>query len=55
MAQTESEISTKRVRRMLGLGLDSWNNLMTAFLGIGALAGVIVGVKQPMLDWKRKK
>jgi hypothetical protein len=31
---------------MLGLGLDSWNNLMTAFLGIGALAGVIVGVSQ---------
>lgn len=27
---------------MLGLSLDSWNNIMVAFLGIGAAAGLIV-------------
>lgn len=31
---------------MLGLDLDSWNNLLSLFLGIGALAAVAVGVSQ---------
>jgi hypothetical protein len=29
---------------MLGLDLDTWNNLMIACLGLGALAAVIVGI-----------
>ena len=29
---------------MLGLDLDSWNTLMVSFLGIGAIAAVVVGI-----------
>lgn len=29
---------------MFGLGLDSWNNLVVVFLGIGAIAAIFVGI-----------
>jgi hypothetical protein len=44
MAQIVSATVSKGKRRMLGLGLDSWNNIMIASLAFGALAAVIVGV-----------
>jgi hypothetical protein len=44
MAQIENTNVSKEVRRMLGLGLDSWNSLLVIFLGIGALAALVVGV-----------
>jgi hypothetical protein len=43
-AQIENEIFSKRVRRMFGLSLDTWNNIMVASLGIGAGAAFIVVV-----------
>jgi hypothetical protein len=39
---TNSDFS-KRVRRMLGLGLDSWNNILLFFLAITAVAAAFVG------------
>jgi hypothetical protein len=44
MAQTEKTNFSNKERRMFGLGLDFWNNLMVGFLGIGAIAAVIVGI-----------
>jgi hypothetical protein len=44
MAQIENTNFPKKVRRMLGLALDSWNNLMVLSLGLGAIAAVIVGI-----------
>jgi hypothetical protein len=44
MAQIEKEIFSKRVRRMLGLGLNSWNTVIVVFLSVGAVAAVIVVV-----------
>jgi hypothetical protein len=44
MAQTENTTFSKTVRRMFGLSLDTWNNIMLVFLGIGALAAVVVVV-----------
>jgi|SRR5580704_11078636 hypothetical protein len=35
---------SKKVRRMLGLDLDSWNNLMVASLAFGAFAAVFLGI-----------
>jgi hypothetical protein len=35
---------SKKATRMFGLGLDSWNNLVVVFLGIGAIAAIIVGI-----------
>jgi hypothetical protein len=43
-AHTESAIIAKMVGRMWGLSLDSWNNLIVAFLALGGLAAVAVGV-----------
>ncbi len=42
--QIESAISSKRERRMFGLSLDSWNNLMVGFLLMAAAFGVLAGV-----------
>jgi hypothetical protein len=43
-AQSESTNTTPEGRRMiLGLGLDSWNNLIVWFLLIGAGFGVLAG------------
>lgn len=44
MAQIEKQTFSKKVRRMFGLGLDSWNNLVVVFLAIGAIAAIIVGI-----------
>jgi len=44
MAQTENTAFSKKVSRMFGLSLATWNNIMLVFLGIGALAAVIVVV-----------
>jgi hypothetical protein len=44
MAQIESAPASKGERRMLGFGLDAWNNIMIASLAFGALAAVVVGV-----------
>jgi hypothetical protein len=43
-AQIENTTFSKKVRRMLGLSLETWNNIMVMFLGIGAFAAVMVGV-----------
>jgi hypothetical protein len=43
---TENTDVSSGVRRMLGLGLDSWNNVMALALAIGAFAAVVVGVSQ---------
>src|ERR1700747_704829 len=59
---TNSDFS-KRVRRMLGLGLDSWNNVLLFFLAITAVAASFVGfstyatiklAKQEAADSKRE-
>jgi cell division protein FtsB len=59
---TNSDFS-KRVRRMLGLGLDSWNNILLFFLAITAVAAAFVGfstyatiqlAKQEAADSKRE-
>lgn len=42
--QTKSETRANGVRRMWGLSLDSWNNVIVAFLSVGAAAAVIVGI-----------
>jgi hypothetical protein len=44
MAHTEGAATSRREKRMLGLGLDAWNNIMIASLAFGALAAVIVGL-----------
>jgi len=44
IAQIENTTFSKKVRRMLGLSLETWNTVMVASLGIGAAAAVIVGV-----------
>lgn len=44
MAQIDKATISKKVSRMLGLDLNSWNNLMVAFLTIGALAAAVVVV-----------
>jgi hypothetical protein len=44
MAQIENTTFSKMVRRMLGLGLDAWNNIMLLFLGVGGIAAVGVGI-----------
>jgi hypothetical protein len=44
MAHINSATFSKKVREMLGLDLDSWNNMLVASLAIAAAAAVIVGV-----------
>lgn len=44
MAHIENATFSKKVRRMFGLSLDTWNNIMVVFLGLGALAALIVVV-----------
>jgi len=44
IAQIENTNFSKKVRRMFGLGLDSWNDLVVVFLAIGAIAAIIVGI-----------
>jgi hypothetical protein len=43
-AHTENNTASKKVRRMFGLDLDAWNAVMVSFLGIAAIAAVVVGV-----------
>ncbi|MBM3731902.1 MAG: hypothetical protein FJW24_00300 [Acidimicrobiia bacterium] len=42
MPEINSDTNSKRVSRMLGLDLDSWNDVMVASLAIGAAAAVVV-------------
>ena len=42
--QTPNEMNARGLRRMWGLSLDFWNNIIVAFLALGAFAAVIVGV-----------
>jgi hypothetical protein len=49
MAQTENTTASKRVRRMFGLDLDAWNAVMVSFLGIAAVAAVVVGVSTAII------
>jgi hypothetical protein len=44
MAMIENTNFSKRVRRMLGLSLDIWENAMLISLGITALAAVLTGI-----------
>jgi hypothetical protein len=44
MATIENTNFSKGVRRMLGLPLDSWNNITLSFLGVAAFAAAIVGI-----------
>lgn len=44
MAQIESATASKRESRMLGLGLDAWNNIVVAALAFGAVAAIVIGV-----------
>lgn len=44
MSQTDTANLSMGERRMLGLDLDAWNDVMIAALAFGALAAVIVGV-----------
>jgi hypothetical protein len=42
--QTRSAPLAKGVKKMWGLSLDSWNNVIVGFLALGAVAAVVVGV-----------
>ena len=42
MAQIESTIPSKKVRRMFGFDLDWWNTAMVVSLGFGAIAALAV-------------
>jgi hypothetical protein len=62
-AMTTDIDSSKKARRMLGLGLDSWNNILLFFLAITAVAAAFVGfstyatiqlAKQEAADSKRE-
>jgi hypothetical protein len=44
MPATENTIFSKRLRRMLGLSLHNWENVMLIFLGVAAIAAVFVGI-----------
>jgi hypothetical protein len=46
MAMTENTNFSKGVRRMLGLSLDGWNNVMLCCLAFVAIAAISVGVAQ---------
>lgn len=45
-AQIANTNFSRKVRRMFGFALDSWNNIMVLFLGLGVLSAGIVGVSQ---------
>jgi len=42
MAQTETSVASRNVRRMFGLDLDAWNVVMVSSLGMAAVAAVVV-------------
>jgi hypothetical protein len=44
MPETENTSFSKRLRRMLGLSLHAWENVMLIFLGVAAIAAVFVGI-----------
>jgi hypothetical protein len=44
IAQIENTTFSKRVRRMFGLSLESWNTIMLVSLGVGAIAAFAVVV-----------
>jgi hypothetical protein len=44
MATTENTTFSRRVRRMLGLSLHNWENVMLLFLGVAAIAAALVGI-----------
>jgi hypothetical protein len=46
MATTENKNISKGVRRMLGLSLDGWNNVMLWCLAFVAIAAILVGISQ---------
>jgi hypothetical protein len=48
-AQTENTTVSKKVRRMFGLDLDAWNAVMVSFLGVAAMAAVVVGVSTAII------
>jgi hypothetical protein len=48
-AQIENTTASKRVRRMFGLDLDAWNVVMVSFLGVAAIAAVIVGLSTAII------
>jgi hypothetical protein len=39
-------VMTSGIRRMLGMGLDTWNTLTVVFLGLAAVAAVALGIAQ---------
>jgi hypothetical protein len=55
IAQTENTVVSKGVRRMFGLDLDAWNALMVSFLGIAAVAAVVVGVSTAVIIKLQKR
>jgi hypothetical protein len=48
-ARTENTTASKKVRRMFGLDLDAWNVVMVSFLGVAAIAAVVVGVSTAII------
>jgi hypothetical protein len=48
-AQIENTTVSKKVRRMFGLDLDAWNVVMVSFLGVAAMAAVVVGVSTAII------
>jgi hypothetical protein len=55
MAQIENTTSSKTVRRMLGLDLDSWNAIMLLSLAVAAFAAVFVVVSTAVVIKLQKK
>jgi hypothetical protein len=49
VAHTENTTISKRVRRMFGLDLDAWNVVMVSFLGVAAIAAVVVGLSTAII------
>jgi hypothetical protein len=49
MAHTQRTVVSKKVRRMFGLDLDAWNTVMVSFLGVAAIAAVVVGVSTAII------
>jgi hypothetical protein len=48
-AQTKNTTVSKKVRQMFGLDLDAWNAVMVSFLGVAAIAAVVVGVSTAII------
>jgi hypothetical protein len=49
IAHIEKTAVSKGVRRMLGFDLETWNVIMVSFLGLGAIAAVVVGVSTAVI------